>query len=46
MELALAERFDRREFHDFILAQGLLPPALMAEAARESFLASRAGSVR
>src|SRR5204863_9703874 len=38
-EIALGEKFDQREFHDLIIAQGLLPPklletAVMAELAR------------
>ena len=28
-EIALRERFDPREFHDLIIAQGLLPPRLL-----------------
>jgi hypothetical protein len=28
-EIALGERFDQREFHDLIIAQGLLPPRLL-----------------
>jgi uncharacterized protein (DUF885 family) len=38
MELALGERFDRQEFHDFILAQGLLPPDLLRQAVLEEFV--------
>lgn len=45
-ELALSDRFDRLAFHDFLLAQGLLPPDLMAAAVREEFIPSRAGGVR
>jgi len=33
-------------FHDFVLAQGLLPPDLMAAVVREEFIPSRAGGVR
>lgn len=40
-ELALRDRFDQQEFHDFILAQGLLPPDLMAEAVMEEFVEPR-----
>jgi len=40
-ELALGERFDRKAFHDFVLAQGLLPPALLKEAVMEGFVGAR-----
>ena len=38
IELALGKRFDRKRYHDFLLAQGLLPPRLLARAVREEFL--------
>jgi uncharacterized protein (DUF885 family) len=31
-------KFDQRKFHDFILAQGLLPPDLMRQAVMENFV--------
>jgi hypothetical protein len=31
-ELRLKDRFNQREFHDFVLAQGLLPPAVLRHA--------------
>jgi hypothetical protein len=31
-ELALGPRFDQREFHDLVVAQGLLPPRLLEQA--------------
>ncbi len=31
-------KFDQRKFHDFILAQGLLPPELMRKAVMEDFV--------
>jgi uncharacterized protein (DUF885 family) len=37
-ELALGEAFDRQRFNDFILAQGMLPPSLLAKAVREQFI--------
>ncbi|MEJ2513624.1 MAG: DUF885 domain-containing protein [Gammaproteobacteria bacterium] len=40
-ELALGEAFDEKAFHDFVLAQGLLPPDLLAEAVRNGFVAPR-----
>jgi hypothetical protein len=57
-EIALRERFDQREFHDLIIAQGLLPPrlletAVMAEltrrypnTAKNPALSGSAGSLR
>ena len=38
VEVALGDRFDQRAFHDFILRQGLLPPAMLREAVLEEFL--------
>jgi uncharacterized protein (DUF885 family) len=35
VERLLGERFDRRGFHDFVLAQGLLSPALLRKAVIE-----------
>lgn len=37
-EVALGERFDRLAFNDFILRQGLLPPALLRKAVFEEFV--------
>ncbi len=36
-ERTLGKAFDRARYHDFILSQGLLPPALLKQAVRESF---------
>jgi len=36
--MALGPAFDRRRFHYFALAQGLLPPALLAKAVTEEFI--------
>jgi hypothetical protein len=40
-ELALGARFKQREFHDFILTLGLLPPHLMAKAVEDDFIKPR-----
>jgi len=37
-ELALGGHLDRQRFHDFILAQGLLPPVLRLRAVMEEFV--------
>ncbi|MGA2427977.1 MAG: DUF885 family protein, partial [Candidatus Acidiferrum sp.] len=37
-EAALGPKFDQKKFHDFILAQGLLPPDLMRKAVMEDFI--------
>lgn len=37
-EAALGPKFNQQRFHDFILAQGLLPPDLMREAVQEKFV--------
>ncbi len=36
-EKTLGKKFNQQQFHDFILSQGLLPPALLQEAVLESF---------
>lgn len=38
VERILGDRFDRRAYHDFLLAQGLLPPALLRAAVFEEFV--------
>jgi uncharacterized protein (DUF885 family) len=40
-ELALRDRFSEKAFHDFVLAQGLLPPAQLRKAIMEEFVAAR-----
>jgi len=40
-EAALGKKFDQKKFHDFILAQGLLPPDLMRKAVMEDFVPSQ-----
>jgi uncharacterized protein (DUF885 family) len=37
-ERVLGDRFDRRKYHDFVLAQGILPPALLRQAVMEGFV--------
>ena len=37
-ELFLGDKFNLLEFHDFILAQGLLPPSLIREAVMKEFV--------
>jgi len=38
IEFLLADRFDRRQFNDFIISQGLLPPRLLRKAVYEEFV--------
>ena len=38
VERTLGHEFDRQRFHDFILSQGLLPPALLRQAVMEQFV--------
>jgi uncharacterized protein (DUF885 family) len=38
VEVVLGNDFDQREFHDYILEQGLLPPDLLREAVLERFV--------
>jgi hypothetical protein len=40
-ERLLGDRFDRQAYHDFILAQGLLPPSLLRKAVMEDFIGPR-----
>ncbi len=40
-EAALGGKFDALQFHDFLLAQGLLPPNLMRKAVMEDFIPSQ-----
>jgi uncharacterized protein (DUF885 family) len=41
LETALGAKFDQKQFHDTILAQGLLPPDLMRRAVLHHFLAKK-----
>ena len=38
VEIRLGDAFNQREFHDFILEQGLLPPDILREAVLERFV--------
>jgi uncharacterized protein (DUF885 family) len=40
-ERLLGDAFDRRAYHDFILAQGLLPPSLLRKAVMQEFVGPR-----
>jgi len=42
-ESALGAKFNQKDFHDFILAQGLLPPDLMRQAVLGEFVATAKG---
>ena len=39
----LGDRFDRRTYHDFLLVQGLLSPALLRKAVMEQFVPAQLG---
>jgi len=38
VELRLRDRFNQQKYHDFVLAQGLLPPELLRQAVLEEFV--------
>ena len=40
-ELRMKDKFNQLEFHDFLLAQGLLPPEVLRKAVEENFIAPR-----
>ena len=40
-ELKLQDAFDQQAFHDFVLDQGLLPPAILKQAVMEEFVPSQ-----
>ena len=42
-QLALGPKFDAQSFHDFIVAQGLLPPELLEQAVMEYYVKPRQG---
>ncbi len=45
-ELALRDDFDQQAFHDFVLAQGLLPPDILKAAIMEEFIPSQRREAR
>jgi hypothetical protein len=45
-EKALGPKFNEKKFHDFILAQGLLPPDLMRKAVMEHFVPAQKASAK
>jgi hypothetical protein len=44
-EMRLKSEFDAKEFNDFILAQGLLPPAILRQAVEESLVVGDSGEI-
>ena len=40
-ELKLRDGFSQRAFHDFVLAQGLLPPDILKDAVMNEFVPSQ-----
>jgi uncharacterized protein (DUF885 family) len=40
-EIKLGKKFDRQAFNDFVIGQGLLPPALLREAVETEFIPSQ-----
>jgi uncharacterized protein (DUF885 family) len=40
-EKALGGKFNQKAFHDFLLAQGLLPPDLMRKVVMEDFVTAQ-----
>jgi uncharacterized protein (DUF885 family) len=41
VELRLRDKFKQREYHDFLLAQGLLPPEILRQAVMQEFVQPR-----
>jgi hypothetical protein len=42
-QIALRDKFDRKAFNDFVLAQGLLPPKLLEKAVMTDFVGQKGG---
>ena len=45
-ERVLGPKFNRQKYHDFVLAQGPLPPALLRKAVLEEFVPQEGGGVQ
>ncbi len=45
VEAAMGKQFDQLRYHDFLLAQGLLPPALLRKTVMESFVKKPAATL-
>lgn len=43
-ERVLGKKFDRQKYHDFILAQGMVPPSLLKKAVMEEFVPQQGGT--
>jgi uncharacterized protein (DUF885 family) len=41
VEAKLGKKFDAKQFHDFVLSQGLLPPDQLRKAVMEQFVGQR-----
>jgi hypothetical protein len=46
VERILGPKFDRRRYHDFLLAQGLLPPKLLRQAVYDTFIPAEKAASR
>lgn len=44
VEILLPDQFSQQEFHDFVLAQGLLPPEVLRQAVLEEFVPAHASA--
>jgi len=42
-EITLGKKFNRLAFNDFVVGQGLLPPALLREAVKSDFIPAQMG---
>jgi len=45
-ELALGKRFNLKAFHDFVIAQGMLPPRLLKQAVMEEFVPAQLAATK